>query len=72
MVCLQSPSVVDLLILLLALQNFEYQLFWFCVKFEQFSYFVYGLYDAFLAEQCDPKYSIFKELQVATHISALT
>ena len=46
MVCMQSPWMVNLLILLLALQNFEYQLFWFCVKYEQFSYFIYGLYDA--------------------------
>ena len=63
MVCMQSPWMVNLLILLSALHNFDDQLFWFCVKIEQFSCFVSGLYDALLAEQRDPKDSISKSFR---------
>ena len=42
----------------------------FYVKSEQFSHFVYGLYDALLAEQRDPKYSISKSFRLPLTISS--
>ena len=45
-------------------QFFSTTILVFCVKSEQFSYFVYGLYDALLAEQHDPKDSISKSFRL--------
>ena len=67
MVWMQSPSMVNLLILLSALHNFDYQLFWFCVKYEQFSYFFYGLYMHYLQSSVIQKIPFQRALGFHSH-----